>query len=230
MLPDGTPDGSDCRLLPASGHLRIVCDPSATFSLSVSGKSFNVQQITIENNAIQRGKNVNAFEVRAGFWLWLTWPIQPPHGGKRQVMLEQNGSMTSMSSQVLAKSRVPDSWEARGSGCCVWIRIQSQRRLVGIGHYKVHNRKNPHNYNYLSFAYAMDSHKYDIVAMSSPFCFALPNFAHFDNPPIPECPYITLVYSISKFNRTHIIMGVGSNDCNAYLMYVPKSSVESWFA
>ena len=222
------PDISGCRLLPSSDQLRILCDPAVMFSLSVSGEGFVVRQI--HGGTRLNGKNINAFEVRPGVWLWFLWPIRPPDGQRTVLLQHGSGSTTKIRAQVLAKSRVPVSWEPRGSACCVSTKLKSNKHvLVGIGHYKVYKR-NRRYYNYLSFAYAMDTRKYDIVAISLPFCFALPNLVHFDGPPIPECPSSSLVYSMNNFNETHIIIGVGSNDCNAYLVYVPRSSVINWFA
>merc|ERR1712224_1190708 len=135
------------------------------------------------------------------------------------------GVRSTIKSRVLAKSFLPRSWEPRGSACCVFLNMRMKRRLVGIGHYRLNT------FNYISFAYAMDELTYDIVKISSPFCLALPHddHAHFDQPSIPECPYIQLVYSMNAFNETHALMGVGSNDCQANLLYVPLTSILRWF-
>jgi len=224
----GLPHVHDCRLVPASDHLRIVCDHTAVFSLSASKEGFAVQQLKHSMPPFaHHDKNVNAFEVRRGVWLWANWPISPP-GGQRTVFIQYDSGMASSAipSRVLTKSSAP--WEPRGSACCAVIGIQSEQRLVGIGHYQVTKMKN----DYLSFAYAMDINTYDIVAISSPFCFALQHLelVSFDSPPVPECPAITLVYSISDINRTHVVLGVGVNDCHSHLMHVPRSSIASWFA
>ena len=205
----------DCRVVALDESPHIVCDPAVLYAFSPQkGKA------TMLYAHPGFKKNVNVLQ-HGGEVVWFKWPVfSSSRSREREVytQLQLNHSLRPLNKSVNA-SVVHLRHEYRGGGCCAML---PGKRLVGIGHIK------PVHY-YEHVAYELDE-GFNVVSVSRPFSLRVSHRSYewrkLKNSYVYGFPYIQMVMSVSNWNTTHAVIGMGANDCTSLMMFASHADLE----